>query len=92
MVDIVTGSLQHIGDAIDFELQKPGEHGSGIAAGIRMFLGIGDEAPERQRIGIAYGHERITRQNIGDLRVLRALGIEFGDDGRCHIERAFVLV
>ena len=52
-----------------------------------MPLGIGDVAAERQRVGIAVGHQPRAFQNEGDLRVLGQLAIELGDDGGRQVQR-----
>ena len=47
-----------------------------------------DEAPDGHGIGVAIGDELPPGENEGDLRVLRQIGVELGDDRGRHEERA----
>ena len=53
-----------------------------------MPLGIGDVAAERQRVGIAVGHQPRAFQNERDLRVLGQVAVQLGDDGGRQVQRA----
>ena len=71
---------------------RPREQRGGRGARRGMLLRIGDEALKGQRIGVAIGDQPAAGEDEGDLRVFRQIGVELGDDGDRHVERAVVLV
>ena len=64
-VEIGCHALDDVRDPVDHGLEQAGEHRGRRVAGIRVPLGVGDEAAERQGIHVSIGHQLHAGKTAG---------------------------